>query len=51
MGEVKFTSFLTWSILSNFTPQMKEARNQSQIFNGKSISRNTSIISPIILFE
>jgi len=25
---------------SNFTPQVKEARNQSQIFNRKSISRN-----------
>jgi len=24
---------------SNFTPQVKEARNQSQIFNRKSISR------------
>ena len=27
---------------SNFTPQVKEARNQSQIFNRKSISRNTT---------
>jgi len=27
---------------SNFTPQLKEARNQSQIFNKKSISRNTT---------
>jgi len=26
---------------SNFTPQVKETRNQSQIFNRKSISRNT----------
>ena len=26
----------------NFTPQVKEARNQSQIFNRKSISRNTT---------
>jgi len=26
---------------SNFTPQVKEARNQSQIFNRKSISCNT----------
>ena len=25
-----------------FTPQVKEARNQSQIFNRKSISRNTT---------
>jgi len=25
---------------SNFTPQVKEARNQSQIFNRKSTSRN-----------
>jgi len=27
---------------SNFTPQVQEARNQSQIFNRKSISRNTA---------
>jgi len=27
---------------SNFTPQVKEASNQSQIFNRKSISRNTA---------
>jgi len=27
---------------SNFTPQVKEAMNQSQIFNRKSISRNTT---------
>jgi len=27
---------------SNFTPQVKEARNQSQIVNKKSISRNTT---------
>ena len=27
---------------SNFTPQVKEARNQSQDFNKKSISRNTT---------
>jgi len=27
---------------SNFTPQVKEARNQSRIFNRKSISRNTT---------
>jgi len=27
---------------SDFTPQVKEARNQSQIFNWKSISRNTT---------
>jgi len=27
---------------SNFTPQVKKARNQSQIFNRKSISRNTT---------
>jgi len=27
---------------SNFTPQVKEARNQSQIFNRKSISLNTT---------
>ena len=27
---------------SNFTPQVQEARNQSQIFNRKSISRNTT---------
>jgi len=27
---------------SNFTPQVKEARNQSQIFNRKSISRETT---------
>jgi len=27
---------------SNFTPQVKEARNQSQIFNRKSISHNTT---------
>jgi len=27
---------------SNFTPQVKEARNQSQIFNKRSISRNTT---------
>jgi len=26
----------------NFTPQVKEARNQSQIFNRKSTSRNTT---------
>jgi len=26
----------------NFTPQVQEARNQSQIFNRKSISRNTT---------
>jgi len=29
-------------ISSNFTPQVKEARNQSQIFNRKSISRSTT---------
>jgi len=28
---------------SNFTPQVKEARNQLQIFNRKSISRNTTL--------
>jgi len=28
--------------LSNFTPQVKQARNQSQIFNRKSISRSTT---------
>jgi len=27
---------------SNFTPQVKDARNQSQIFNRKSISRDTT---------
>jgi len=27
---------------SNFTPQVKQARNQSQIFNRKLISRNTA---------
>jgi len=27
---------------SNFTPQVKEAKNQSQIFNMKSISRNAT---------
>ena len=27
---------------SNFTPQVKEARDQSQIFNRKSISSNTT---------
>jgi len=27
---------------SNFTPQVKEPWNQSQIFNRKSISRNTT---------
>jgi len=27
---------------SNFTPQVKQARNLSQIFNRKSISRNTT---------
>jgi len=27
---------------SNVTPQVKEARNRSQIFNRKSISRNTT---------
>jgi len=27
---------------SNFTPQVKQARNQWQIFNRKSISRNTT---------
>ena len=27
---------------SNFTPQVKEARNQSQFFNRKSSSRNTT---------
>jgi len=27
---------------------VKEARNQSQIFNWKSISRNTTIVSPLI---
>jgi len=27
---------------SNFTPQVKQARNQSQIFNRKSISRNAA---------
>jgi len=34
----------TWEYLylSNFTPQVKEVRNQSQIFNRKSISRNTT---------
>jgi len=26
----------------SFTPHVKEARNQSQIFNKKSISRNTT---------
>jgi len=32
----------TYLYSSNFTPQGKEARNQSQIFNRKSISRNTT---------
>ena len=27
---------------SNFTPQVKEAKNQSQIFNRNSTSRNTT---------
>jgi len=40
---------------SNFTPQVKDARNQSQIFNRKSISRNTTYrqtsYSNRILFE
>jgi len=27
---------------SNFTPQVKEARSQSQLFNRKSISRNNA---------
>jgi len=30
------------ALISNFTPQVKEARNQSQILNRKSISRNTT---------
>jgi len=29
-------------LTSNFIPQVKEARNQSQILNRKSISRNTT---------
>ena len=33
---------------SNFTPHVREARNQSQIFNRKSISRSLRIVSPII---
>jgi len=33
---------VTWTHSSNFTPQANEARNQSQIFNRKSISRNTT---------
>jgi len=32
----------TGYILSNFTPQVREARNQSPMFNTKSISRNTT---------
>jgi len=32
----------TYLCSSNFTPQVKEASNQSQIFNKKSISRNTT---------
>ena len=33
-----------WAYLysSNFSPQVKEARSQSHIFNRKSISRNTT---------
>ena len=33
---------------SNFTPQMKQARNQSQIFHRKSISSNTTYHQPYI---
>jgi len=34
---------MTWlPCSSNFTPQVKEVRNQSQIFNRKSISRHTT---------
>jgi len=36
---------------SNFTPQVKQARNQSQIFNRKSISRNTTHRQSLHLFQ
>ena len=41
---VKVSSKLCNSCVSssNFTPQVKKARNQSQIFNSKLISRNTT---------
>ena len=32
----------TYLYSSNFIPQVKQARNQSKIFNRKSISRNTT---------
>jgi len=35
-------NFIQLTYSSNFTPQVKEARYQSQIFNRKSISRNTT---------
>jgi len=35
-------SFYYFEKLSNITPQVEQARDQSQIFNRKSISRNTT---------
>jgi len=40
-GYINISKYVLW-YSSNFTPQVKEARNQSQIFNRKSISRNTT---------
>jgi len=36
---------------SNFTPQLKEARNQSQIVIGYRFHVTLRIVSPIILFK
>jgi len=36
---------------SNFTPQVKQARNQSQIFNRKPISCNTAHHQSLHLIE
>jgi len=40
IGETKIRTLFLCS--RNFTPQVKEARNQSHIFNRESISRNTT---------
>jgi len=42
LGTSGLTEHSDRSVSSNFTPQVKEARNQSQIFNRKSISRSTT---------
>jgi len=37
-------------VSSNFIPQVKEARNQSQNLNGNRFHVTLRIVSPIILF-